>query len=605
MAPRGDCLVAEQRAQRQLTAILAADVAGYSRLIGLDEEGTLKRLKELRRTVIDPLIKEHRGRIVKVMGDGLLVQFSSVVDAVRCAMESQRKITDVNAGAEVDRRIELRMGINVGDVVIDGEDLYGEGVNIAARLEGLAEPGGICISGVVYEHIRDKVDAIFIDVGERQLRNITRPVRVYRAKRGNDIEQTALTRLDTSSRAVLSEASQGHAALALPDKPSIAVLPFQNMSGDPEQEYFADGLAEDLITELSRFKSLFVISRNSTFRYKGSSPKIQDVKRELGADWLVEGSVRKIDKRVRVSAQLINAEAGVHVWAERYDREIEDIFAVQDDVVRTIVGTISGQLDRIAGEAARRKPPTNLTAFDHFLRAIWAGRHSSEGPQQELQHLERAVAADPTYAAAHAEMAFVYSYGIYALGLDPNIAIDRACSHATGALVLDGMDSKVNAAAAIAYILSGLHELADIHSERAILANPNDPWALNSRGVVLTYLGRPNEGMEYLKLMQSVDPYVPDDMRFESRGDCLFMLGDYEGVRSWHNMPVHLRLQQAAACALLGRFDDAKAALIEFERSTAPKPDPQTMVKFHIRMMARQEDRDRWLEGYRKAGLTA
>jgi adenylate cyclase len=332
------------------------------------------------------------------------------------------------------------------------------------------------------------------------------------------------------------------------------------------------------------------------------------VKRELGARWVVEGSVRKANNRVRVTAQLIEAETGVHAWAERYDRVVEDIFALQDDVVRTIAGTVSGQIDRVAFEEARRKPPANLTAFDCYLRARWAIRHSSEGPQHAVDYLEKAIQADPNYAAAHAEMAFIHSYGIYALGLEPNVAIQRACLHASKALALDGTDCTVNSAAAIAYILSGMHELADVHSERAFSSNPNDANALNSRALVLTYLGRADEALSYFTRIQQIDPYIADDIRFEPFGDCLFMLGKYEEMlnlyRRWHYLPVHLRLQEAAALALVGRQDAAEAAVAEFQKSDAPKPDPRTMVEFHMRMVARQEDRDRWLEGYRKAGLS-
>jgi adenylate cyclase len=284
--------MAEQRPQRQLSAILAADVAGYSRLIGADEEGTLARLKELRRNVIDPKIGEHRGRIVKTMGDGLLVQFGSVVDAVRCAMDIQRKIVEQNAVTEQDQRLEFRIGVNVGDIVIDGDDIFGDGVNVAARLEALADPGGICVSSVVYEQVRDKLDVDFEYIGKQQLKNIPRPMRIYRMR--------------------VSAPKQ--ALLQLPDKPSIAVLPFQNMSGDPEQEYFADGVVEEIITALSRFRQLFVIARNSSFIYKGRAVDVKQVGRDLGVRYVLEGSVRKARNKLRITGQLIDTASGGHLW---------------------------------------------------------------------------------------------------------------------------------------------------------------------------------------------------------------------------------------------------------------------------------------------------
>jgi TolB-like protein/class 3 adenylate cyclase len=303
--------VAEQRAQRQLSAILAADVAGYSRLIGLDEEGTIARVKELRSTLIEPKINEHRGRIVKTMGDGLLVQFGSVIDAVRCAVEVQREIAKQHGETDEDQRIEFRMGINVGDIVIDGDDIYGDGVNIAARLEGLADPGGICISPGVYDQVRDKLDLSFEDTGEHELKNIARPMRVYRI---------------TGAPRVTIPASTGAT-----DKPSIAVLPFINMSGDPGQQYFSDGITEDILTELSRFRALSVIARNSSFRFRGEDVDVVRVGRELKVQYVLEGSVRKIGNKLRITAQLIDATSGSHVWADRFDRTQDEIFAVQDE----------------------------------------------------------------------------------------------------------------------------------------------------------------------------------------------------------------------------------------------------------------------------------
>jgi len=314
----------EQRVERRLTAIFAGDVAGYSRLMGADEEGTLSRLNAHRREFLEPKIAQHRGRIVKRTGDGILIEFASAVDAARCAVEIQHGMIERNAPEPQDKRIEFRIGIHVGDIIIEDGDMFGDGVNIAARLEGIAQPGGICISDDAYRQVRGKLDANFQDAGEQELKNIARPVRVYHLRPGGGATETP--------------------ALALPDKPSIAVLPFQNMSGDPEQEYFADGMVEDIITGLSRIKWLFVIARNSTFTYKGRATDVKQVGRELGVRYVLEGSVRKAADRVRITGQLIDAATGAHVWAQRFDRRLEDIFALQDEITLNVVGAIEPSL---------------------------------------------------------------------------------------------------------------------------------------------------------------------------------------------------------------------------------------------------------------------
>jgi adenylate cyclase len=340
---------------RKIAAILAADVVGYSRLAGADEDRTLARLRALRSDLIDPTVAVHQGRVVKRTGDGALVEFRSVVDAVRCAIEVQRGMVERNAGLPPERRIDFRIGIPLGDIVEESDgDLMGDGVNISARLEGIAEPGGICLSNAAYEQVRDKLKESFVDLGEQTLKNIARPVRVYR--------------LDLVPKAAhVSEAPRP--ALALPDKPSIAVLPFQNLSGDPEQEYFADGMVEDIITGLSRIKWLFVIARNSSFAYKGKSPDIRQVGRELGVRYVLEGSVRKAADRIRVSAQLIDAATGAHLWAERFDRKADDIFLLQDEITLSVVGAIEPSLRLAEVERVKRKRPDSLDAYDLALRA--------------------------------------------------------------------------------------------------------------------------------------------------------------------------------------------------------------------------------------------
>jgi adenylate cyclase len=373
--------------ERKLAAILAADVAGYSRLMGADEEGTLRTLKRHRAELIDPKITEHHGRIVKTTGDGLLVEFPSVVDAVRCGAEMQLAMAARNRETPEERRIEFRLGVNLGDVIVDGGDIYGDGVNVAARLEGLAEPGGICISRAARDQVRDRLDLELEDLGEQNVKNIARPVRVFR---------------------VVLESGGGPpaSALELPDKPSIAVLPFANMSGDAEQEYFAEGISEDIITELSRFNSVFVIARNSSFTYKGRDVKVQEVARDLGVEYVVEGSVRKAGNRVRVTAQLIEAASGNHLWAERYDRDLEDIFAVQDEVTQTVVATVAGRLEAAEMERTKRKPTERLAAYDYLLQGKdLHHRVTKEANAEGLEMLEKAIELDPDFAEAHAWLA--------------------------------------------------------------------------------------------------------------------------------------------------------------------------------------------------------
>ena len=375
------------RVERRLSAIMAADVVGYSRLTGLDEEDTHVRLTNLLRSLVEPKIAEHRGRVVKNTGDGFLAEFSSVVDAVRCALDVQRGMADRNINVPQEKRIEFRMGINIGDVIIDRGDIFGDGVNIAARLEGVAEPGGICVSGRVLEDVQGKLKIAFEDAGDQQLKNIVRPVRVYRLRLGGE----------PLARRVL---------LPLPDKPSIAVLPFQNLSDDPEQEYFADGVVEEIITALPRFRHLFVIARNSSFTFKGRQVDVKQVGRELGVRYLLEGSVRRAGSRVRVGGRLIDALTGTHLWADRFDGDLEDIFELQDQFTATVVGAIAPKLEEAEIERAWRKPTQNLDAYDYYLRGIAVfnepGREDSrEANEDALRLFYKAIELDPNFASAY------------------------------------------------------------------------------------------------------------------------------------------------------------------------------------------------------------
>jgi adenylate cyclase len=379
-----------------LAAILAVDVAGYSRLMGEDEEGTLAALRTIRRELGDPKIKEHRGRIVKTTGDGLLVEFASVVDAVRCAIEVQREMATRNVGVPPQRRIEFRMGINLGDIIAEDGDIFGDGVNIAARLEALADPGGICVSRVVRDQVRDKLDFSFEDLGEQQVKNIARPLRIHRIDLGSTCELPGGDPPDSGTIPPPRPA---------PRKPSIAVLPFANMSGDPEQEYFSEGVTEDIITNLSRNRAFFVISRSTSFTYKGPAVDVGKVARELGVRYVLEGSVRRAGNRVRITAQLIDAETGHHLWADRYDRDLADVFAVQDEIAQSIVGAIAPGIISAEIRHAQRKDPSQLDAWDRTVRAHWHIRRFTQSDLAEARRLlQEAIALDPTNSMAFADL---------------------------------------------------------------------------------------------------------------------------------------------------------------------------------------------------------
>ncbi len=566
---------------------MSADVAGYSRLMGEDEAGTLGRLKAHRAEFVDPTVEAHGGRIVKLMGDGALIEFASVVAAVDCAAEIQRGMFERNAGEPEAQRIAFRIGVNLGDVIVDGDDIYGDGVNVAARLQEIAEPGGVCISGDAYRQIKGKTDTRFEDLGKREVKNIAEPVRVYR--------------LTTAAAAPASAEP-----LPLPDKPSIAVLPFVNMSGDAEQEYFSDGITEDIITELTRFGELFVIARNSSFSYKGKSVKVQDIGRDLGVAYVVEGSVRKAGNRVRVTAQLIEAATGNHIWAERYDRDLEDIFEVQDEITRAIVSILPIRLHRALVETAHRKPTRSLTAYDYFLRGRWVYTQSSGEDRSALDLLAKAVEIDPRCAHAYACMAEVYAYSVFTpwpLDEDP---IPLARTNIERALAVGEGDSFVHAIAAHVYIICGDHDLARSHVERAVAINPNDNWARHTYGFILTYCGEPSDGEIWLVETLRLDPHPPDFL-LEDLAECRYMLREYEAAieiyTRWQNPPLHMYTQLAAAFAQLGRMDEARAAFETYQRLRPPDADFAYYLAAHVRLCKRPEDADHWVEGYRKAGF--
>jgi adenylate cyclase len=487
--------------ERRLAAVVAADMVGYSRLMEVDETGTLARLKTHRIELIDPAIAKNRGRIIKTTGDGMLLEFQSVVDAVLCAAEIQRRMARRNTDVSPARWIQFRIGINLGDVIVEENDIFGDGVNVAARLETLAEPGGICISGAVREQVGDRLDDIaFEDLGDQTVKNIARPIRVYRV------------RLERNAANAHEGADDAAVATTIAKKPSIAVLPLANMSGDPQQEFFADGLTEDIITELSRFRELLVISRNSTFVHKGKAVKVQEVAREFGVDYVLEGSVRKAGDRIRVTVQLIDADTDRHIWAERYDRELEDIFDIQDEMTRAIVATLPGRVEAATHDRAKRKPTDNMAAYECVLAAKVLHHRSTREDNAEAQRLlNRALALDPNYAHAHAWKACVLGQTwVHDWCADREVIFQQVAAELEITLALDDNDSDVHRILAALNLNRDDHDKAAYHQERALTLNPNYDLVVVQQGELLTWLGRPEEGIDWIKRAMRLNPYHPE-----------------------------------------------------------------------------------------------
>jgi adenylate cyclase len=551
--------------ERRLAAILAADMVGYSRLMEADETGTLARLKTHRLELIDPAIAKNRGRLIKTAGDGMLVEFQSVADAVACAVEIQRRMARRNADVAAARQIQFRIGINLGDVISEDGDIFGDGVNVAARLQELAEPGGVCVSGAIRDQVGDRLGVAFDDRGEQSVKNLARTIRVFRVRIDDDM---------TAAPPAPGEAARTSAG-AVTDKPSIAVLPFVNMSGDPEQEFFADGLTEDIITALSRFRDLFVISRNSAFVYKGKAVKLQAVAREFGVQYVVEGSVRKVGNRVRITVQLIDAESDRHVWAERYDRELEDIFAIQDEVTAAIVATLPGRVEAASHDRATNKPTDSMAAYECVL----AGKvlHHRSTPQDNAaaqRALERAVALDPKYAHAHAWLACVLGQGwTYGWCADRDATWQRVGEQLQTALALDENDADVHRILAAVNLVRGDHERAMYHQERALSLNPNNDLIVVQQGELLTWLGRPEDGIGWIRKAMRLNPYHPE--RYWSHlGRAYFVAQRYpEAVEAFARIsrPDHTHHAfLAAACAQMG---DEVAARAHAGEVTSRQPE--------------------------------
>src|SRR5262249_29328788 len=584
-----------ERVERRLRAIFASDVVGYSRLMEADEEGTLARLNAHRRDFLEPMVAQNRGRIVKRTGDGVLIEFISAVDAVRCAVEIQRGMGERNAGVPPKTRIELRIGVHVGDIMIEDSDIFGDGVNIAARLESIAQPGGICISDDAYRQVRGKIDVNFQDSGEQELKNIARPVRVYQL------------RPDVPAAVDKPSAS----GLALPDKPSIAVLAFQNMSGDAEQEFFADGITEDIITALSKAHWLFVIARNSSFTYKGKSVDVREVGRELGVRYVLEGSVRKAGNRVRITAQLIDATSGHHVWAERYDRALEDIFAVQDEITRSIIGAIALGIVAAEIQRTRGKEAAQLGQWERVMRAHWhVWRFTREDCREAFHLTDEILRRDPNNALALADLSFNWHFGgVFGWTTEPIAkAMEKSGDAARRAVAAEDRDATAQAALAVYEVFSNRHDDAFKRLMRAIELDPNSSLARGQLGVALSFGGESDRSIATL-----------EDAKRLSPRDYLMVV--WHAVDAWSHLHAE-RFTDAIACAKqaiefnpafpdshgilaaaaahLGQMTEAQAGLAEFVRLLPglTLSDPRL-----IRPFRRPADRERFLAGLHKAGL--
>jgi len=487
--------MAEERLQRRLAAILSADVVGYSRHMGIDEAGTLARLKALRRDLIDPKIAAHSGRIVKLMGDGVLVEFGSAVDAVTCAIAIQKHVREHDAGGSKADPIQFRVGINVGDIVIDGDDILGDGVNIAARVEGVAAPGGISLSEDAWRQVQGKVAANFVDSGEHSLKNIARPVRVYRVELGGE-----------------SATQPATPASVLLDKPSIAVLPFTNMSGDAEQDYFCDGLVEDIITTLSKLAGLRVIARNSSFVYKGRSVDVREAAKQLGVRYVLEGSVRKSGNRIRITAQLIDAKDGAHLWAERYDRAIDDIFAIQDEI--TLVLATEMQVKLIEGEQARLRytTTTNVEAWTYWVQGL---SHFHQAPSKEKMgparfYWEKALALDPTSAALNAMLGFMHCLDArFGWWDDHKTAMGKARAYSDKALEIDPDNADAHTASSLILLMQRRYDEAVADARKAIQLAPGSALAADLASFVFAPSGYPEEAVVQSEKAIALSPHYP------------------------------------------------------------------------------------------------
>lgn len=593
--------------ERRLAAIFAADVVGYSRLVELDETATVAAVKDLRRALFEPLLAEHHGRLVKLTGDGLIAEFGSVVEAVACAAAVQKQLPDRQAEIPVERRIILRIGINLGDVLVDGDDLLGDGVNVAARLEQACPPGGVLISGTAHDQLPGKLDCRFEYAGEPRLKNIARPVRAYR---------------------MVLDSARDAATVAWPsaDKPAVAVLPFENMSGDPEQIYFSDGITEDIITELSRFHELMVIARNSSFSFRGKSMDARDIGRSLGVRYLVEGSVRRAGGRVRITAQLVDAASGAHFWVERYDRALEDVFAVQEEISQSIVATVAQRIIQDSEFAARRRQPEDIRAYDLFLQGNRLSDVFTPEAQARAQALfQGALQIDPGFARAHTGLAWI----CLNRSVENNVGVPRAkdqdridaLRQAEEALAKDPNDPRVHAVFGYMCLMWRDFDRAERHMDLARAMNPNDPLIQIFWAWMQSCLGKPKQALPAAEVAFRLNPCHPNWYNYY-HSHILFGLGRYREAADLlerliadapvRRHPRYLALR-AAACSHLGRIEEAQRCASASIASVGkcwrgdPAAGPRQYVDWLVDTLylRRDEDAERLREGLRRAGLPA
>ncbi|MHC4457756.1 MAG: adenylate/guanylate cyclase domain-containing protein [Planctomycetota bacterium] len=633
--------MAEKGFKRKLTAILSADAVEYSRLMGEDEEATIRTLTAFREAMSN-LIKQHRGRVVDTTGDNLLAEFVSAVDAVNCAVEIQRELAERNAELSYERKMHFRIGVNVGDVVEEEDRIYGDGVNIAARVEGLAEAGGICISGRVYDQVENKLDLGYDFLGDQEVKNIAKPVRVYRvlsypgaaahrvikAKRAvgrtwrNVLAATvavvvlsaAFTIWHFYFRPSVEPASMEKMAFRLPDKPSIAVLPFVNMSGDPEQEYFSDGITEDLITDLSQMSGLFVIARNSTFVYKGKPVKIRQVAEELGVRYVLEGSVRKAGEQVRINTQLIDATTGGHLWAKRYDGRLDDVFGLQDKITRKIVAALAVKLSAGEQEMVTRKETDNIEAYDTFLKG-WEHyrRWTPEDFRKAISYFERAIELDPHYGRAYAALASVYfecSIRSWDWPQDLRLSMEACYSHMEKYLqaAMNNPTPLAHQVASKRFIALHYHEAAIAEAERAIALDPNDADGYMAMAYALIYSGKPEEAVDFAKKGMRLDPRNLANYLY-TLGVAHFGMEQFQEAASLFERAFKLnpelgqleRAYLAVAYVYLGQEEKARAELDKPEIEVREIYD--IYFRYTIARYKNRKDKDRLLDGLRKVGL--
>jgi adenylate cyclase len=590
--------MSDQAPRRRLAAILAADVVGYSRLMHADETGALAALKARRSEILQPVVTDHHGRIVKIMGDGVLIEFASAVNAVECAVQLQKAMDAANTDLPQDRRIVLRIGINLGDVMVEGGDLYGDGVNIAARLEAIAEPGAIVISSTAHDYVRNKVKAYFDDLGAKTLKNIAEPIRAYRV-RAHGLEF-----------AHWQDAQQLHA------RPGIAVLPFMNLSEDREQEYFSDGITEDIITELSRFPNLAVIARNSSFAYKGKSVNIGTIAHDLGVQYILEGSVRRAGQRLRITAQLIDAATGNHVWAERYDREMTDVFAVQDEVSLSIVGAMAVEFEDESLARARRMSPESLQAYDHWLQGKRLIFLMGQSNLEARRHFELAIRLDPGFSRAYSGLALTYQMEAldFPLPQDFQIAYAKSFEFAQKATQLDESNHQAHLALAYVYLYRRDGEQAAKHIERATKLQPSDGDTLAHASYLWSMIGQAERAIECAEKALRLNPHHPD-WYLSFLASALFCAQRHEEADAIRKRAPDTFIDSyfgaAANLAQLGRLDEAKQWAQKGIAKLGATPGGALAIAegqvvgllLDNNPYCRQEDRDRFAEGMRKAGV--